>query len=83
MGAKGFYFGALQVDEPAGKRWDAALSTPSRGNTIIYQGVGLSLAEAHVVVVGVPGVGLRCRHACSYRLQGFGERRGPHRSPSG
>lgn len=54
MGAKGFYFDAFQVDEPAGARWNAAVQLLREGGTIVYQGVGLSLAEPDVVVVEVP-----------------------------
>lgn len=54
MGAKGFYFDAFQVDEPAGTRWNVAMQLLREGSTIVYQGVGLSLAELDVVVVEVP-----------------------------
>lgn len=54
MGAKGFFFDAFQVDEPAGTRWNAAMQHLREGGTIVYQGVGLSLADPDVVVVDVP-----------------------------
>lgn len=54
VGAKGFYFDAFQVDEPTGTRWHAALQLLGEGRSIVYQGVGLSLAEAGIVLAEVP-----------------------------
>ena len=54
MGAKGFYFGALNVDGPTGARWNAALQLLREGRSVLYRGVAVSLAEPGLIVVEVP-----------------------------
>lgn len=55
MGAKGFYAGKFQVDEPHGQRWAAALQLLAEGQElVVYRGIGLSLSVLGLLVVEVP-----------------------------
>jgi hypothetical protein len=55
VGAKGFYAGKFQVDEPHGQRWAAALQLLAEGQElVVYRGTGLSLAVQALLVVEVP-----------------------------
>ena len=55
VGAKGFYAGTFQVDEPQGQRWAAALQLLAEGQElVVYRGIGSSLSAPGLVVVEVP-----------------------------
>jgi hypothetical protein len=54
LGAKGFGFDSLWVDEPDGRRWSAALELLREGRAIIFKGVGLTIAEPGVLLESVP-----------------------------
>jgi hypothetical protein len=55
VGAKGFYAGKFQVDEPQGQRWAAALQLLAEGQEfVVYRGIGLSLSVPGLLVIEVP-----------------------------